>query len=99
MVLPEDCVFDFVRPGRLATGFRVRLFLLFAAGALLRVTAVVIWPEPIESMSMSGCGRPPRVLLAGHNPYAPETMSQGTLAVYPLLPLVIAAPFTFSCWE
>jgi len=48
---------------------------------------------------MSGCGRPPRVLLAGHNPYVPENMSQGTLAVYPLLPIVIAAPFTFSCWE
>jgi hypothetical protein len=32
-------------------------------------------------------------LLAGHNPYDPENMSLGELAVYPPLPIVMAAPF------
>lgn len=86
-------VFDFIRPGRLATGFRVRLFLLFAAGTLLRVTAVVIWPEPSIDVYV-WLREAPRVLLAGHNPYVPENMSQGALAVYPPLPIVMAAPFS-----
>jgi glycosyl transferase family 87 len=86
-------IFDLIRPGRLTTGFRVRLFLLFAAGALLRVTAVVIWPEPSIDVFV-WLREAPSVLLTGHNPYVPENMSQGALAVYPPLPIVLAAPFT-----
>jgi hypothetical protein len=86
-------IFDLVRPERVRADFRVRLFLLFAAGALLRVTAVVIWPEPSIDVFV-WLREAPRVLLAGHNPYVPENMSQGALAVYPPLPIVLAAPFT-----
>jgi hypothetical protein len=67
---------DLVRPQTLRADFRVRIFLLFAAGAVLRVTPVVIWPEPPIDVFV-WLREAPSVLLQGHNPYVPENMSQG----------------------
>jgi hypothetical protein len=76
-------------------GFRLRLGLLFAAGAVLRVAPVVIWPEPPIDVFV-WMREAPHVLLEGRNPYVPANMSLGALAVYPPLPIVMTAPFALG---
>ena len=86
-------VLDHGRPQTQTTSFRLRLVLLFAAGTVLRAAPVVIWPEPPIDV-YAWLREAPRVLLEGHNPYVPENMSTGALAVYPPLPIVLTAPFS-----
>jgi hypothetical protein len=85
--------FDLFRPESVTRDFRVRLFLLFAAATVLRIATVVIWPEPPIDVFV-WMREAPKVLLEGHNPYVPENMSQGALAVYPPLPILMTVPFS-----
>jgi hypothetical protein len=86
---------DLCAPGGCGRGFRLRLGLLFAAGAVLRIAPVLIWPEPPIDVFV-WLREAPHVLLEGRNPYVPANMSQGALAVYPPLPIVMAAPFALG---
>jgi hypothetical protein len=81
--------------GGCSRGFRLRLGLLFAAGVVLRIAPVVIWPEPPIDVFV-WLREAPHVLLAGRNPYVPANMSLGALAVYPPLPIVLTAPFALG---
>jgi hypothetical protein len=83
---------DLPAAGACGRGFRLRLGLLFVAGAVLRIAPVVIWPEPPIDVFV-WLREAPHVLLEGRNPYVPANMSQGALAVYPPLPIVLTAPF------
>ncbi|MGH7173167.1 MAG: glycosyltransferase family 87 protein [Gemmataceae bacterium] len=86
---------DLTASGGCGRGFRLRLVLLFAAGAVLRVAPVMIWPEPPIDVFV-WMREAPHVLLEGRNPYMPANMSQGELAVYPPLPILMTAPFALG---
>ncbi len=83
---------DLGAPGGRARGFAIRLVLLFAAGAVLRAGPVVVWPDPGIDV-FTWLHDAARALLQGHNPYAPQYQSQGELAAYPPLPIMLTAPF------
>ena len=86
---------DLPASGGCGRGFGLRLVLLFVTGAVLRIAPVVIWPEPPIDVFV-WMREAPQVLLEGRNPYVPANMSQGALAVYPPLPILMTAPFALG---
>jgi Glycosyltransferase family 87 len=84
---------DLGATGEQGPGFRLRLFLLFAAGAILRIAAVVAWPEPSIDV-YTWLRDAPRALLAGRNPYTTEYILNTEVAAYPPLPIVLTVPFS-----
>jgi hypothetical protein len=84
---------DLGATGGRGPGFRLRLALLFVAGAVLRLATVATWPDPSIDV-LVWMRHSPRTLLAGANPYAPTEPLLDGLAAYPPLPILMVLPFS-----
>jgi hypothetical protein len=84
---------DLGAAGGRGPGFRLRLGLLFVAGAVLRLATVATWPDPSIDV-LVWMRHSPHTLLAGANPYAPTEPLLIGLAAYPPLPILMALPFS-----
>jgi hypothetical protein len=69
------------------------LGLIFAAGTVLRMAAVVAWPDPNIDVFVWLRGAA-QALLHGHNPYTANYNLPSDLATYPPLPIMLCLPFS-----
>lgn len=84
---------DLGAAGGRGPGFRLRLGLLFVAGAVLRLATIATWPDPSIDV-LVWMRHSPRTLLEGANPYAPTAPLLIGLAAYPPLPILMVLPFS-----